>query len=119
MVKTYAKTLSKEAIIQINKQFSDGFARDEGALDYIVWRVAETRGIDRKAGRLLLEIARRHPFNDGNKRTAYESMNAFLQLNGKELSVGNDSKFNVVIWTIKKKVSLNQIVIWISNHTRR
>lgn len=114
----YAKTISQEAIVEINKKFSDGFVRDEGALDHIIFKVANTRGIDRKAATFLVEIANRHPFNDGNKRTAYETANAFLQLNGKTLNVGDSSKFNVVIWTIKKRVSIDEVVTWIANHTR-
>ena len=118
MGRIYAKTLSKEAIIAINRHFNDGSLRSEAELDYIVFKIAEVRGIDRKAASLLAETARRHPFNDGNKRTAFESMIAFLELNGKKLSVGESSRFNVVVWSVKPKTSLEEIVTWIANHTR-
>ena len=113
------KTLSKEAIISINKQFNDGTLRSDAELEHIVFKVANTRGIDRKAATLLMDIARRHPFVDGNKRTAFESMLAFLELNGKKLDVGTSSRFNVVVWSIKPKTQLEEIVTWIANHTRR
>jgi len=118
MARIYAKTLSKEVIININKQFEDGSIRSEGEIDYIVYKVANTRGIDRKAANLLIEIARRHPFLDGNKRTAFESMITFLELNGKKLEVGPSSRFNVVVWSIKPRTSLDEVVTWIANHTR-
>ncbi|MCX6799179.1 MAG: type II toxin-antitoxin system death-on-curing family toxin [Candidatus Diapherotrites archaeon] len=118
MAGIYAKTLLKEVIININKQFTDGSIRSEAEIEHIVFKVVDTRGIDRKAATLLMEIARRHPFVDGNKRTAFESMLAFLELNGKKLEVGPTSRFNIVVWSIKPKTSLDKIVTWIANHTR-
>jgi len=118
MARIYAKTLSKEAIIGINKKFDKGVSRNEGELDHIVYKVANTRGIDRKAATLLMEISRRHAFADGNKRTAFEAMLAFLKLNGKELEVGETSRFNVVVWAVKPRTRLGEIVTWIANHTR-
>ena len=119
MARIYAKTLTKEAIIEINKQFENGTMLNEGTLEYIVYKVANIRGIDRKAATLLIEIARKHTFTDGNKRTAFESMLAFLKINGKELEVGKTSRFNVVVWVVKPKTQLEEIVTWIANHTRK
>lgn len=119
MAEIFAKTLSKDAIIGINRQFAGGIIRSEAEVEYIVYKVANTRGIDRKAATLLMEIARRHAFADGNKRTAFESMLAFLKLNGKELEVGETSRFNVVVWSVKPKTALDEIVTWIANHTRK
>ena len=119
MARIYAKTLSKEVVVKINKQFEDGSIRSEAEIDYVVYKVGNTRGIDRKAATLLIEIARRHPFLDGNKRTAFESMLTILELNGKKLKVGQGSRFNVVVWSIKPKTRLDEIVTWIANHTRR
>ena len=118
MARIYAKTLSKEVIININKQFTDGSIRAEGEIEFIVFKVANTRGIDRKAATLLVEIARRHAFVDGNKRTAFESMLTFLELNGKKLEVGETSRFNIVVWSVKPKTQSDEIVTWIANHTR-
>ncbi|MGJ3265264.1 MAG: type II toxin-antitoxin system death-on-curing family toxin [Salinarimonas sp.] len=36
---------------------------------------------------LLLAIARRHPFAQGNKRTAFTAFNMFLELNGYALDI--------------------------------
>lgn len=118
MARILARTLAKEVIININKKFSDGVMRNEGEIDHLVFKVANVRGIDRKAATLLMDISRRHAFTDGNKRTAYESMLTFLEINGKELEVGENSRFNVVIWAVKPQTSLEEIVTWIANHTR-
>jgi len=119
MARIFAKTLSKEAIIEINKKFDKGIIRSEGKIDHIVYKVANTRGIDRKAATLLMDIARRHAFADGNKRTAFEAMLAFLKLNGKDLEMGETSRFNVVVWSVKPKTTAEEIVNWIANHTRK
>ncbi len=118
MALIYAKTLSKGVIVNINRQFTDGSIRSEAEIDHVVFKVANVRGIDRKAATLLIEIARRHPFVDGNKRTAFESMLSFLELNGKKLEVGPASRFNVVVWSIKPRTNIDEIVTWIANHTR-
>ncbi len=119
MARIYAKTLSKEAITEINKKFDNGTLRNEGELEHIVYKVGNTRGIDRKAATLLMDIARRHAFADGNKRTAFQAMSAFLKLNGKELEVGETSRFNVVVWSVKPATTLEEIATWIANHTRK
>ena len=119
MGKALVSTLSKEVVININRQFTDGAIRSEAEIEFIVYKVENTRGIDRKAATFLMEIARRHPFADGNKRTAFESMLAFLEINGKKLEVGETSRFNVVVWSVKPKTSIEEIVTWIANHTRR
>ncbi|MFH1391744.1 MAG: type II toxin-antitoxin system death-on-curing family toxin [Candidatus Diapherotrites archaeon] len=117
MTRIYAKTLTSEAIIQINKKFDRGIIRSD-ELEHIVYKVANTRGIDRKAATILMDIARRHVFADGNKRTAFEAMVAFLKLNGKELEVGETARFNVVVWSVKPKTSIDEISTWVANHTR-
>jgi len=119
MAKVFVKTLSREVIFNINRQFTNGAIRSEAEIEHIVSKVADTVGVDRKAAILLMEIARRHAFVDGNKRTAFESMLTFLELNGKKLEVGEASRFNVVVWSIKPKTKLDEIVTWIANHTRK
>ena len=119
MVRVGVKTLAREVIVNINRKFSDGLMRNEGEIEHIVYKVGNVRGIDRKAATLLMDIARRHAFTDGNKRTAYESMLTFLEINGKKLEVGESSRFTVVVWAVKPQTSLEEIVTWIANHTRR
>jgi death-on-curing protein len=111
-------TLTKEVTIDINRKFNSAGMRSEADLDYILYHVCKTRGINQKAAIFLMEIARKHPFMDGNKRTAFEVMMTFLELNGKKLEVGDTSRFNVVVWSVKPKTTIDEIVMWIANHTR-
>lgn len=111
-------TLTKEAILEINKKFNADGIRSDADLEYIVYNVDKTRGVNQKAATLLVEIARKHPFVDGNKRTAVEAALTLLELNGKKMEVGGTSKFNVVVWSVKPKTTISEISMWIANHTR-
>jgi len=115
---TKIETLTRETIVNINKKFTDVGMRSESEIDFIVYKVGGTRGVNNKAATLLLEIARRHPFVDGNKRTAFDAMMTFLELNGKKLEVGDTSKINVTFWSVKPKTTVEEIAAWIANHTR-
>lgn len=119
MAATVVASLSKDALTGINKKFSDQGLRSEAELEFISYKVLNTRGVNRKAATLLMEIARRHPFTDGNKRTAYEAAITLLELNGKRLEVGESSRFNVVVWAVKPKTGVEEIVEWTANHTRK
>ncbi|PSB28724.1 hypothetical protein C7B82_12800 [Stenomitos frigidus ULC18] len=59
-----------------------------------------------------------HPFLDGNKRTAFAVIDAFLRLNGYRLSLGNDDAYQLVLEVVQKTVSkealsdrLKQVVV--------
>ena len=47
------------------------------------------------AASLAFGLARNHPFNDGNKRTAVAGCEFFLMLNGRSLTAGNDELYPV------------------------
>ena len=115
---TKIETLAKEALICINKEFTNAGIRSEAELDFIVYKVGSARGINLKAATLLMDIIRRHPFVDGNKRTAFNAMIMFLKANGKELDVGDTSKINIAFWVVRSKTTAEEIAIWIANHTR-
>ncbi len=112
------ETLSKDVILNINKQFTKGDLRSDADLEFIVYKVGSIRGINKKAATLLMEIIKRHPFIDGNKRTAFDSMMTLLKLNGKELEVGDTSKLNVTFWAIRPNTTVEEVALWIANHTR-
>jgi death-on-curing protein len=51
------------------------------------WAYEEEEDALRLARTLLFGIARNHPFEQGNKRTAFEAAIVFLELNGYELDI--------------------------------
>ena len=116
-MKTIADSLSKDCLIGINKRFR-ATLRDEGTLDYIVYKTSKTRGINRKAATLLIEIVTQHPFYDANKRTAIEAMEMFLESHNREIVVRDSTLFDLVFRITSKRYSINDISNWIANHTK-
>jgi len=57
----------KQRLIDINKMFHNGSLRYEGELDFIEWREGNILEV-------ACMVANRHPFIDGNKRTAIKFM---------------------------------------------
>ncbi len=112
--------ISKDAIIKINKSIGEsGVFRDEGILDYVLYNVMRSRGVNRKSAILMVGIAKNHPFVDGNKRTAYESTKVFLSLHGKKLKVKNErTKLDALFRIANGTYNINDVTIWIANHTK-
>jgi death-on-curing protein len=91
--------LTPEVLIALNQRIvaetgEPHFIRDRGLLESALarpvnhWAYGERETVV-LAVALLLGIARNHPFGQGNKRTAYEAADAFLYLNGYELTVAD------------------------------
>lgn len=56
---------------------------------------------------LLLGIARNHPFEQGNKRTAFVAASYFLEANGYEIDPALDSAefADLIVSAIEKRIS--------------
>ncbi len=50
-----------------------------------------------QAAAYLYHLSRNHPFIDGNKRTAFGVMEAFIRLNGYRLNLSEPEKFDLVL----------------------
>jgi len=111
-------SFTKESIIEINKRFEDGVMRDEGTLEHIIYRTSRTKGINRKAATFLVEIARHHPFFDGNKRTAIESAKVFLSLHGKKITAKDNTLFDLIFRITSQRYTIDEVTIWVANHTK-
>jgi death-on-curing protein len=53
--------------------------------------------IAEQAAAYLYHISRNHPFIDGNKRTAFGVMEAFIRVNGYLLNLSNEEKYDLVL----------------------
>ncbi|MHA1928930.1 MAG: type II toxin-antitoxin system death-on-curing family toxin [Candidatus Thorarchaeota archaeon] len=69
-----------------------------------------------KAASLLHCIATRHPFVDGNKRTAWTSAKIFLLLNGFRLSARVDEAENIVLGVVQGEINPEELAEWIKIH---
>ena len=66
---------------------------------------------------LLVGIIREHPFVDGNKRTALECVDTFLDLNGKEFKLRDPiNSEEIIVKIAKDELSNNQIREWIKSN---
>ena len=72
-----------------------------------------------KAAVYLEALATFHVFSDGNKRTAFLTVGAFLGLNGHDLSVSDVVAYRMVMAVAQKKKSLDQIAVWLKKHSHR
>lgn len=58
-------------------------------------------------------ISRNHPFNDGNKRTAFVVTELFLLLNGYELTATNESCVLTMLKVAAGEISEQEFAQWI------
>ena len=97
---------------QIRKYGGTSGVRDMGLLESALAQPQATFGgtllhltIYEQAAAYLYHLAMNHPFLDGNKRTAFAVMDAFLRLNGYQLNLSNDQAYQLVLEVVKKTVS--------------
>ena len=97
--------------------------RDEGGLFHSSWKIAEKLKNNEEsiqiATFIFQELAKKHHFNDGNKRTAYCSVKEFLFVHGLHFQL--EYRFAVDFIThIAKHNSpktTREIKLWIKNNT--
>jgi len=73
----------------------------------------------KKASALLQSLVKNHPFDDGNKRTAYYSTKRFLRMNGYIL---NASLRDILLFMVSvdvKNLSIEQIGNWLKKHSKK
>jgi len=80
---------------QLVEHGGPGGVRDQGLLDSAMARpqhraLYESPDAATLAASYAFDIARNHPFVDGNKRTAFVAMEVFLVLNGIELEATDE-----------------------------
>ena len=73
----------------------------------------------KKASALLHSLVKNHPFDDGNKRTAYYSTKRFLRLNGHILNAPLQEILNFMVSVDVKNLTLDQIENWLKEHSKK
>jgi death-on-curing protein len=99
------------------------YLRDEGLLYSALARPAASafgvdayESIELKAAALITSIARNHALLDGNKRTAWVLTVAFLNINGWDLDMTQDEKFNLVLAVAQGSLELDEIASVFATH---
>ena len=125
------KYLSVEQIIYMHNKSIEKFGgaygvRDLSALESAAGRPQAAFGgkdlyknIYSKASALCHSILINHPFIDGNKRTAFASMDIFLQENGFIITAGDDECEEKVLDLISKKIDDKYLADWLKNKSKK
>jgi death-on-curing protein len=102
-----------------------GGVRDAGLLESALDRprnllVHEPQAsIFRLASTLCVGIAKNHPFNDGNKRTALLATRAFLYLNGQALEPSQADEVATLVAVADGSLSEQDLAAWLEQNARR
>lgn len=72
-----------------------------------------------KASRLCFGLAKNHPFNDGNKRTAVHTMLIYLGLNDIFLDYEQMELETVIIDVASGKMNSEDLSLWIESHVQK
>lgn len=75
--------------------------------------------LELKAAAMVESIILNHPMIDGNKRSSWFALNAFVLLNGFVISTTQDEAFDFVLGVATKKLDLNQSASWIAKHLKQ
>ena len=91
--------------------------RDEGLLDSAIYQPQASFGgeflhptIVEQAAAYLFHINKNHAFIDGNKRTAFDVMVTFLNLNDYELNMTPEAAYQLTIKVADSKVSKEELI---------
>ena len=97
--------------------------RDEGLLESALSQPKATffgellhPTIHEQAAAYLYHIAKNHPFLDGNKRTAYGGMEAFLRLNGHNLNLTDDEAYDMVMRVAQGEITKEELSRFVEQH---
>jgi death on curing protein len=71
--------------------------------------------LELKAASLMHSLVKNHALMDGNKRSAWFALNAFLLLNGFELEVSDSEAFQFILSIATDEVDLENMAIWIAS----
>lgn len=115
--------LSLDDALLVAREF--GFhVRDHGLLASALARPATTvfgndayPSTERKAAALLESVVRNHPFFDGNKRSGWTLMVAFLWINGWKHDFSTDEAFDLVVGVPEGVVDIDESERRLSAHT--
>ena len=109
--------------LTLQKQGGSAGIRDEGALASCLEQPLMTFSgqdlyptIVEKAAALCYFLTENHPFIDGNKRTAFVSMEFVLVLNGYELQSGVDETEEVILRLASGQMDRDKFVTWVQDH---
>jgi death-on-curing protein len=105
--------------IAINKRLG-GSVLNQGAVDFLITKIESKiskkdyrRQIATISAILWYEIIRGHPFVDGNKRTATETMKLFLKQNNFKLNTPLSGLVYISLKIANNEIAYSELIEWI------
>jgi len=123
--------ISLQEVEIIHQQLIDRFGGSGGIRDLAGLESALTRPFQTfdsvelypsllaKAAALIESILVNHPFVDGNKRTGYVLMRAFLISNQMDIQASQEEKYSFVINIASGRSSFEEILDWLMHHVEK
>ncbi|MBW4640458.1 MAG: type II toxin-antitoxin system death-on-curing family toxin [Gloeocapsa sp. UFS-A4-WI-NPMV-4B04] len=118
----------KSDVLDIHKRQIERFGgldgiRDDGLLDSDLAQPQATffgellhPTISSQAAAYLYHLAKNHPFLDGNKRTAFATMIAFLSMNSYELNMTEEVAYNMVMQLAQSEMTKEELSSLLEQH---
>ena len=110
---------SSDDAIEINKRLG-GSVLNQGAVDFLIAKIESKiskndcrRQISTISAILWYEIIRGHPFVDGNKRTATETMKLFLKQNNFKLNTPLSGLVYISLKVANNEIAYPELIEWI------
>ena len=110
---------SSDDAIEINKRLG-GSVLNQGAVDFLITKIESKiskndcrRQISTISAILWYEIIRGHPFVDGNKRTATETMKLFLKQNNFKLNTPLSGLVYISLKVANNEIAYPELIEWI------
>ncbi len=125
------RLLTYDEILKIHSRMIKEFGGEDGILSegaiencialpmLAIFGTETTPTLWSKAAMLLHCIATRHPFVDGNKRTAWTAAKVFLLLNGFRLSAEVDEAESIVLSIVGGDTDIDAIAKWIREKSKK
>ena len=120
--------VEKSGVLEIHADIIKSFGgatglRDEGLLESALAQPQATffgeflhPTISDQAAAYLYHIAKNHPFMDGNKRTAFATMIAFLSMNGYDLNLSSEEAYTLVMRIAQGEMTKEEISEFIQQY---
>jgi len=122
------KFIEKQDVLSIHSKQINRYGgllgiRDEGLLESAISQPQATFGgellhptIFEQAAAYLFHIINNHAFVDGNKRTAFDVMVTFLNINDYELSMTLEAAYELTVQVAENKVNKKELIEILENH---
>lgn len=115
---------STDDIITINQKLG-GTVLNKGMIDFIIAKIEAKvtkkdykRQIATIAAIFWFEVIQGHPFVDGNKRTATETMKLFLKKNGFKLNTPISGVVYISLKIANNEISYSELINWINKRLK-